>query len=36
MAKSEEEQFESFWEMKCPHCGKKLDLEIILNRFSKK
>jgi phage FluMu protein Com len=33
---SAEEQFDGFWEMKCPKCGEKLNLEIILNAHSKK
>jgi hypothetical protein len=31
-----EKQFDEFWELKCPHCGKKLDLEVILNSHTKK
>lgn len=27
-------QFDEFWEMECPYCKKKLDLEIILNNLS--
>jgi len=29
-------QFDKFWEIKCPNCGKKIDLEILVNSFSKK
>jgi len=28
-------QFDEFWEMECPHCKKKIDLEVILNSFKK-
>jgi len=31
-----EKQFDEFWEFKCPNCGKKIDLEIILNSHMKK
>ena len=30
-----EKQFDKFWEIKCPYCGKKVDLEILINLFSK-
>ena len=29
-------QFDNFWEIKCPDCGKKIDLEILINYFSTK
>jgi hypothetical protein len=32
----EEKQYNEFWEAKCPHCGKKIDIEIILNNQTKK
>ncbi len=27
----EDGQFDEFWELKCPHCGKPITIEIILN-----
>jgi len=31
-----EKQFDEFYELKCPDCGKIIDLEIILNSFRRK
>jgi len=29
-------QFDEFYELECPNCGKIIDLEIILNSFRRK
>jgi len=29
-------QFDHFWEIECPDCGKKIDLEVLVNLFKKK
>ena len=26
-----ERQFNDFWEIRCPHCGESLDIEILMN-----
>jgi len=31
----ESKQFSGFWEIECPHCKKKIELEIIVNLLSK-
>lgn len=28
-----DKQFDKFWEIKCPYCGKRVDLEILVNIF---
>lgn len=32
----EEKQFNKFWEMRCPKCNEKIDVEILVNQFIKK
>jgi len=32
----EEKQFNKFWEMRCPKCKEKIDVEILLNQLIKK
>jgi len=32
----DDKQFDVFWEVKCPHCGKKIELEIIVNLLTGK
>jgi hypothetical protein len=29
-------QFDQFWEITCPDCGKTIDLEVLVNVFQKK
>ncbi|MCD6403116.1 MAG: hypothetical protein J7K98_02180 [Candidatus Aenigmarchaeota archaeon] len=29
--KLEEKQFNRFWEIKCPHCGETITIEVLLN-----
>ena len=29
-------QFDHFWEIECPECGRKIDLEVLVNSFAKK
>ena len=29
-------QFDHFWEIECPECGSKIDLEVLVNLFIKK
>ena len=29
-------QFDQFWEIECPDCGKKIDLEVLVNLFVKR
>ena len=29
----EEKQFDRFWEIRCPKCGHKIDIEILANFF---
>jgi len=27
----ETKQFDEFWEVECPHCGKLITLEVVIN-----
>jgi len=29
-------QFDHFWEIECPECGRKIDLEVLVNFLTKK
>jgi hypothetical protein len=29
-------QFDDFWELVCPKCGEKIDLEVLINIFKRK
>jgi phage FluMu protein Com len=29
------EQFDHFWEIRCPHCNEVIDLEILVNQLKK-
>ena len=29
-------QFDHFWEIECPDCGRKIDMEVLVNCFVKK
>jgi len=30
------EQFDEFWEVRCPKCNERIDFEILINQFNKK
>jgi hypothetical protein len=30
------EQFDEFWEIRCPHCNEIIDLEVLINNLKKK
>jgi hypothetical protein len=30
------EQFDEFWEIRCPHCNEVIDLEVLINNLKKK
>jgi len=32
----EEKQFNKFWEIRCPKCREKIDMEILVNQLNDK
>ena len=36
LIKPKSNQFDHFWEIECPDCGRRIDLEVLVNLFNKK